>query len=71
MNPVRHWFYAYVLKSEKNGNLYTGTTSDLKERLKQHSRGLVSSTKHRRPLKLIYFEACLNEDDAYHRNPLY
>lgn len=25
------------------------------------------STKLRRPLKLIYFEACLNEDDAKQR----
>ena len=67
MNPVRHWSYTYVLKSEKDGNLYTGTASDLRERLRQHSKGLVSSTKHRRSLKLVYFEACLNKDDAYRR----
>ncbi|NNC45980.1 MAG: hypothetical protein HKN99_08870, partial [Winogradskyella sp.] len=27
----------------------------------------VSSTKHRRPLKLIYFEACLDQKDAIKR----
>ena len=27
-------------------------------------KGLVASTSHRRPLSLIYYEACLNEDDA-------
>ena len=37
---------------------------DLKIRLDQHQKGLVSSTAHRRPLKLIYYEACLNENDA-------
>ena len=28
---------------------------------------MVISTKDRRPLKLIYFEACLNQQDATHR----
>lgn len=61
MNPVRPgWFYTYVLKSEKNGILYTGTTNNLKKRLKEHNSGLVMSTKDKIPLKLIYFEACLN-----------
>jgi len=27
----------------------------------------VSSAKDRRPLKLIYFEGCLNQQDATHR----
>ncbi len=27
----------------------------------------VESTKNRRPLKLIYFEACLTQQDALHR----
>jgi len=32
MNPVRpDWFYTYVLKSEKDVNPYTGTTSNLKK----------------------------------------
>lgn len=68
MNPVRPiWFYTYVLKSKKDGNLYTGTTNDLKQRLKQHNDGFVFSTKQRRPFELIYFEACLNKEDAYRR----
>ncbi len=68
MNPVRPpWFYTYVLKSNKDGNIYTGCTNNLKQRLEQHNSGLVHSTKHRRPLELIYFEACLDKNDAYRR----
>ncbi len=37
------------------------------ERLKAHNDGKVASTKNRRPLKLVYFEACLNQQDATYR----
>jgi putative endonuclease len=68
MNSVRPvWFYTYVLKSEKGSEFYTGATADLKRRLRQHNEGSVNSTGNRRPLKLIYFEACLNEKDAFRR----
>ena len=59
--------YVYVLHSTKDQNLYTGVTSDLSRRLEEHNRGYVRSTKHRRPLTLIYYEACLNEEDADRR----
>ena len=60
-------YYTYVLKSLKDNNFYTGYTSNLKLRLESHDKGGVASTKDRRPLKLIYFEGCLNRDDATHR----
>ena len=60
-------YYTYVLKSTKDGKMYTGFTKDLKLRFEQHEKGLVQSTRHRRPLELIYYEACLSEDDALHR----
>ena len=60
-------YYTYVLKSKKDGKMYTGFTKDLKLRFEQHEKGLVQSTRHRRPLELIYYEACLSEDDALHR----
>ena len=34
---------------------------------KQHRKGLVESTKDRRPFKLIYYEACLDQNDATKR----
>ena len=58
------FFYVYVLQSEKDGNWYTGSTSDLKKRLQEHNKGYNFSTKNRRPWKLIYYEASLNENDA-------
>ncbi len=54
----------YVLKSEKDGRLYIGSTSDLDRRLLEHSQGLVKSTKHRRPLIFIYQEQFENKKDA-------
>jgi putative endonuclease len=60
-------FYTYVLQSEIDGQYYTGYTKDLKLRFKQHCMGKVPSTKDRRPLELIYYEACLNQADALKR----
>jgi putative endonuclease len=61
------FFYVYVLRSEKDGNLYTGYTSDLRERLRLHSSGQVAATRSRRPVILIYYEACRTQTDATSR----
>jgi len=60
-------FYVYTLLSLKGHRLYTGYTSDLKIRLGQHAKGLVKSTKIRRPLKLIHYEYFINKADAMSR----
>ena len=60
-------YYVYVLHSNKDNKLYTGSTGDLKKRLERHNRGLVLATKARRPLKLIYYEASLSNKDARRR----
>jgi len=60
-------YYVYVLHSKKDNKNYTGYTKNLKLRFEQHCKGLVKSTKDRKPLKLIYYEACLNQQDATHR----
>ena len=57
-------YYVYVMKSIKDGKLYTGSTTNLEERLEAHVQGSVLATKGRRPLKLIYYEAFLNKTDA-------
>ncbi len=59
--------YVYVLQSEKDARLYTGCTKDLKKRKQLHDEGRVESTRARRPLKLVYYEYCLKQEDAYHR----
>ena len=67
MNPVRPWYYTYVLQSKKNGEFYTGVTNNLKKRIKKHNNGSVTSTRYKRPLQLIYFEACENKADAFRK----
>ena len=61
------FYYVYVLQSLKDNQWYTGYTPDLRKRIKIHEDGLVESTRNRRPFKLIYFEGCLNEQDATRR----
>ncbi|USN94556.1 MAG: GIY-YIG nuclease family protein [Candidatus Nomurabacteria bacterium] len=63
----RKFYYTYVLRSEKSGKLYIGYTSDLRKRLKQHNDGVSTYTKNRGPFEIIYYEACLTEDDARSR----
>ena len=60
-------YYVYILFSEKDKELYTGFSPDLKSRFKAHSNGFVKATKHRRPLRLIYYEAYAKELDARKR----
>lgn len=60
-------YYVYILHSSKDGMLYIGYTHDLRNRLHKHYTGFVRSTKHRRPLQLIHYEAFLNEVDAKRR----
>ena len=61
------FYFVYVLQSIKDKKFYTGYTENLKLRFEQHTKGLVESTKFRKPFKLIYYEACLNQQDATHR----
>ena len=60
-------YYTYVLRSVKDKKFYTGYTKDLKLRFEQHNNGIVESTEDRRPLELIYYEACNDEYDARKR----
>lgn len=60
-------YYLYILRSSKDGMLYTGFTNDLKRRIIEHNTGKSTSTKYRLPLKLIYFEGCFNKKDAMKR----
>ena len=56
--------YVYILLSGKDGKFYTGSSKDLKRRINEHNSGRVDSTKDRLPMKLIYYEACIDEIDA-------
>ena len=60
-------YYSYVLQSEKDNGFYVGFTKNLKLRFEQHTKGLVESTKDRMPVRLIYYEDCLDQNDATRR----
>ncbi|MCA9371557.1 GIY-YIG nuclease family protein [Candidatus Woesebacteria bacterium] len=60
-------YYVYILRSEKDHKLYTGYTTDVKKRIAFHNDGMNTSTRSRRPLKLIYYEAYTSELDARRR----
>jgi len=60
-------FFTYILKSLKDQELYIGSTNDINRRLLEHNSGVVYSTKNRRPLKLVYYEAYFDESEARHR----
>jgi len=57
-------FYTYIIQGQQDNKFYTGSTNNLQKRFKDHNNGYVSSTKKRGQFKLIYYEACLNEQDA-------
>ena len=59
--------YVYVLESQQDKDLYIGCTKDLKQRVKLHNAKKVAATRKRVPLSLIYYEAYLNQKDAYER----
>lgn len=57
-------YYVYVLKSEKNGKLYKGFTTDLKRRFKEHNTDSNTFTGNNRPWKLVYYEVFMDKKSA-------
>jgi len=60
-------YYAYILKSEKDGKYYYGSTGNLSERLLKHNKGEVKATKHRRPFVIHFFEEFETRAAAFRR----
>lgn len=60
--------FVYILKSRKDDGFYVGfTTRTPDQRLIEHQNGLVDSTKNRRPVDLVYYEAYTDETMARKR----
>ncbi len=49
-------FCVYILRSEKNGRYYVGSTGDLNRRLGEHNSGTTLSTKGSRPWLVVHTE---------------
>ena len=60
---MEKYYYVYILTNKRNGTLYIGVTSNLKNRIHQHKTNLVEGfTKKYQINKLIYYELfeCVN-----------
>jgi len=57
-------YSVYLLQSLKDGNYYIGHTDDVYARLIRHNAGKVSSTRYRRPFKLIGYETYESRNKA-------
>lgn len=60
-------FYVYVIRSKRDNKWYTGSTNNLRKRFNQHNNGMSTWTKGKGPFEIIYYEACLSEEDARSR----
>lgn len=59
--------FVYIVEC-KDGNFYTGYTTDLKGRIEKHNLGLGAKyTRGRTPVKLIYFEVFETKSEALKR----
>jgi putative endonuclease len=56
--------FVYLLESQKDDGWYIGFSEDIHRRMTDHNAGKNISTKDRRPLRLIYYEAYLQKADA-------
>jgi putative endonuclease len=60
-------YFVYILKSLKDGKLYTGCTDDVERRLVEHNSGKSTATRNRRPLVLVHSESFESKSDALKR----
>lgn len=59
--------FVYILRCA-DGSYYTGSTTDLELRIRQHQNGEGANyTKKRLPVKLIYLEEFQRIDEAFYR----
>lgn len=49
-------YFVYALKSEKDGRIYVGMSSNIENRVREHNNEKTKSTKGFRPWVLIYEE---------------
>ena len=61
-------FYAYIVASQKNGTLYTGSTEDIEGRVSEHKQKLRAGFTARYGVdKLVWYEDYTTRDGAFNR----
>jgi len=58
-------YYVYILKSQKDNSRYIGVTKDLKRRIQEHNSGSAKYSSSKRPYKLVWYCAFIDEKKAY------
>jgi len=56
-------YYVYILKLSNNW-YYTGYSSNLQKRLKEHQQGRVKATQNHRPVQLLFYCAFISKGKA-------
>lgn len=56
-------YYTYILRLSNN-TFYIGYSSNLRERVREHSRGGVDATKKHLPVKLHFYAAFVSQKEA-------
>ncbi|MBN1168963.1 GIY-YIG nuclease family protein [Candidatus Woesebacteria bacterium] len=56
-------YCVYILKL-KDGSYYTGYSNSLKQRISEHKRGIVNTTKNLLPVTLVFYAAFTSKKKA-------
>ncbi|MBN1168528.1 GIY-YIG nuclease family protein [Candidatus Woesebacteria bacterium] len=61
-------YYVYIVRC-KDESLYTGVSTDINRRIRQHNHSKygAKSVRGKRPVKLVYKESYRNKSKAYKR----
>jgi len=57
-------YYIYIIKSKNDGKIYTGLTTNLYNRLKQHNSGISGYTKGKGAWDLIWYASFDTKEKA-------
>jgi putative endonuclease len=57
-------FYTYILRSERLGRYYVGSTQDVENRLNEHNAGKSKSIRTGIPWSLVYVEEFATRSEA-------
>jgi predicted GIY-YIG superfamily endonuclease len=58
-------YFVYIIKSDKDGSYYVGTTMDVNNRLREHNSGSSKYSSSKIPFQLIWYCGFNDKKKAY------
>lgn len=58
-------YFVYILKSKKDSSIYTGVTTDVKRRIREHNGGSAKYSSSKSPFKLAWCGIFSDKKKAY------